>query len=33
VKFCRDHALPLADWRDFRGTDVNQAAPAPVKAP
>jgi len=33
VKFCRDHGLPLADWRDFRGTDVNQAAPAPVKAP
>ena len=33
VKFCKSQDLPLADWRDFRKTDVKKTTPTPVKAP
>ena len=33
VKFCKEHELPMADWRDIRETGVSSISPAPVKSP
>ena len=33
VQFCKEHGMPIADWREFREAEVNSAAPSPRKTP